>query len=319
MKLGVIVEGQEGLTWDNWRRIAAAAEDLGFESLWRSDHLLSKLDEQRESLDTWLTLAVAAVETKRLRLGSLVSPITIRHPAMLAKMAAAVDVLSNGRLVLGLGSGWNEREHRAFGIPFPPPSERLGRLEEAAQVILNMFDEGPHSFRGRYYELDDVDPYPKPVQRPRVPLLIGGMGEGRTLRIVARYADEWNLTTASPSLYRARSERLEGYCAEIGRNPAEIRRSVAVGFLVGGSEHELNRRSEVMRGLIPNLASVDASEVPNAVRDVGWVAGTPDHFIECLRALEAEGVGRAMLQLNDLADIEALELIANEVMPALTD
>lgn len=321
MKLGLMVEGQEGLTWDAWRRLLASAEELGFESLWRSDHLASRIDGSRESLETWVSLTLAAVETSRLRFGPLVCPITFRHPALLAKMAAAVDTLSGGRLILGIGAGWNEEEHRAFGIPFPSMRERLARLEEGIDVLQRLLGDGPAHFSGRYYQLDGADAYPKPARRGaggQIPLLIGGVGE-RVLSIVARYADEWNLTTASPSIYRARSEYLATLCLGLGRDPSEIRRSVAVGFLIGAGEPELRRRSEAMQRLIPALAEVNTSEVPEAVRLSGWVAGTPDQIITTLQALAAEGVERVMLQHNDLEDTEALRLIAREVLPGVAD
>ena len=319
MDLGLMVEGQEGLTWDAWRRLMAAAEDLGFESLWRSDHLASRIDGRRDSLETWTSLTLAAAETSRLRFGPLVCPIMFRHPSLLAKMAAAVDLLSGGRLVLGIGAGWNAEEHHAFGIPFPPLSERLARLEEGIEVLRRLFGEGAARFSGRYYQLHGAEAQPKPTRTeasPSIPLLVGGMGD-RVLPLVARCADEWNLTTASPLIYRARSERLDELCLACGRDPSEIRRSVAVGFLIGGSERELRRRSEAMQRLIPTLAGVDTSEVPNAVRRSGWVAGTPDQIVTVLQALATEGVGRVMLQHNDLEDTEALRLIAREVLPGV--
>lgn len=317
MKLGIMVEGQDGLTWDRWRRIMAAVEELGFESLWRSDHFMSQDEGDRESLETWVSLTLAARETTRLRFGPLVCPMTFRHPALLARMAAAVDVLSGGRLVLGVGAGWNEVEHRVYGIPFPPLKERMDRLEEGIQVIRGLLSDAPASFSGRYYRLEDADPRPKPIQRPRLPLLIGGGGERRTLRIVARYADEWNLTTASPTVYRAKSERLDAYCREIGRDPREIRRSVSVGYIVGRDEDELHRRCQTMQRLIPRLGLVDTSGVPEAVRAVGWVVGRPEQVVAQLRALADAGAEWATLQHNDQEEFEALELIASDVLPAL--
>ncbi len=313
MKLGIIVEGQEGLTWDVWRRVAVEAERLGFDSLWRSDHLLSIVDEGRLATETWTALAVAAVETRRLQIGSLVSPMTFRNPAMLAKVALSIDALSGGRLVLGVGAGWNQREHLAFGLPFPPLRERLGRLEEGIEVILRMQAVGPASFHGQYYDLQEIDAYPKPVGRPSIPLLIGGMGKERFLRIVARYADEWNMTTNSAGLYRERSARLAEQCLAVGRDPGEIRRSVAMGVLISGSERELERRCQALQRLLPRLAEFDTAAVPDAVRASGWVCGTPDQIAERLDELEAAGVERVMLQVNDFEDLEMLELIGELV------
>ncbi|HLH22695.1 MAG TPA: TIGR03560 family F420-dependent LLM class oxidoreductase [Chloroflexota bacterium] len=317
MKLGVLVETEDGLTWDRWRRIVAAVERLGFESLWLSDHFLSLSSSERESLECWVALTVAAAETTRVRLGPLVSPMTFRPPALLARMAVAVDHLSGGRLVLGVGAGWNDVEHRAYGIPYPPARERLDLLAEGIEVIRRLCEEGPAHYVGRYYQLDGADLQPKPRQRPRLPLLIGGMGERRTLPLVARYADEWNLTTADPALYRAKSERLAACCREIGRDPATIARSVAVGLLVGRDAAELGARCEVLRRLLPRLAPLSLGEIPEAMRAVGWVVGTPAEVAAQLRALAAAGVERAMLQLTDQTDLAALELVAHEVMPEL--
>jgi F420-dependent oxidoreductase-like protein len=318
MDLGLMVEGQEDLTWERWRRIIALGEELGFESLWRSDHLLSIHDPSREALETWVALTVVAAETRRLVFGPLVCPITFRHPSLLAKMAAAVDGLSGGRLVLGLGAGWYDAEHLAYGIPFPPLDERMARLEEGIEVIRRLLGDEPASFQGRYYQLDGIDARPKPQQRPGIPLLIGGLSVRRTLPLVARYADEWNLTTNSPALYRERAAHLEKLCSELGRDPQTIRRSVAVGFIVGGSDAELEYRCAAMRRLVPTLARVDTSEVPEAARAMGWICGTPDELVARLRELADAGVQRAMLQHNDHDDDAALRLLAREVLPAVS-
>jgi F420-dependent oxidoreductase-like protein len=318
MKLGVMLEGQEGLTWDLWRRIMARVEELGFESLWRSDHFMSIVDSNRDVLETWVALTLTAAETTRLRFGSLVCPMTFRHPSLLAQMAAAVDTLSGGRLVLGVGAGWNEQEHRAFGIPFPPLQERMHMLEEGIEVIVRLLDDGPAHFAGRYYQLDGANPYPKPIQRPRIPLLIGTTGQGRMLRIVARYADEWDVPgITSPTAYRARSERLAAYCCEINRDPREIHRCVSTAYLIGRDAEELRRRGEVMQQLIPSLASLDPYTVPDVLRADGWLVGTPDQILVQLQELADEGVERVMFQHNDQTDFDALELLACDVMPVV--
>src|SRR2546428_6972798 len=220
MKLGVMLEGQEGLRWNLWRQIMARVEELGFESLWRSDHFMSLVDGRRDALETWVALTLTAAESTRLRFGSLVCPMTFRHPSLLAQMAAAVDTLSGGRLVLGLGAGWNAQEHRAFGIPFPPLKERMSMLEEGIEVIVRLLGDGPAHFTGHYYQLDGANPRPKPTQRPRLPLLIGTTRAGRMLQIVARYADELDVPgITSPDTYRAKRERLTAYCPAINPNP----------------------------------------------------------------------------------------------------
>ena len=318
MKLGVLIEAEAGLTWERWRRLVAQVERLGFESLWLSDHFLSLSVAERDSLEPWVALTVAAAETTRVRLGPLVSPMTFRHPALLARMAVAVDNLSGGRLVLGVGAGWNEVEHRAYGILYPPARERLDMLEEGIEVIRRLLGDTPAHFAGRHYQLDGADLQPKATQRPWVPLLIGGMGERRTLPLVARYADEWNLTTADAALYRAKSARLAACCQAIGRDPATIARSVAVGLLVGRDAAELRARSETLQRLVPRLAPLGPTEVPDAMRAVGWVVGKPTEVVASLRALADAGVSRAMLQLTDQTDLAALELVAREVMPQLS-
>jgi F420-dependent oxidoreductase-like protein len=317
MQLGVLIEAEAGLTWDRWRRLVAHVEALGFESLWLSDHLLSLSIAERASLEPWIALTVAAAETTRVRLGPLVSPMTFRHPALLARMAVAVDNLSGGRLVLGVGAGWNDVEHRTYGIPYPPARERLDMLAEGIEVIRRLLADTPAHFAGRHYRLDGADLQPKSAQRPCLPLLIGGMGERRTLPLVAQYADEWNLTTADPVLYRAKSARLAACCQAIGRDPATIARSVAVGLLVGRDGAELRARCETLQRLQPRLAAMPVAEVPDAMRAVGWVVGTPGEIVAQLRALADAGISRAMLQLTDQTDLAALELIARAVMPEL--
>src|SRR5712692_12043849 len=193
MQIGIMLEGQEGLNWERWVRISQQVEGLGLDSLWRADHLFSVMARgERDSLECWTSLTALAQRTQRIRFGPLVSPMTFRQPALLARMAAAVDLLSNGRLVLGVGAGWNEAEHQAFGIGLPPLKERFDRLEEGIAVIKALWTGGPVDLDGRYYPLRGAAAYPRPLQRPAPPLLIGGDGEVRLLRIVARDADEWN-------------------------------------------------------------------------------------------------------------------------------
>jgi F420-dependent oxidoreductase-like protein len=319
MQLGVMLEGQEGLTWDLWRRIMARVEELGFESLWRSDHFMSLVDSSRDALETWVALTLVAAETTRLRFGSLVCPMTFRHPSLLARMAAAVDTLSGGRLVLGVGAGWNAQEHRAFGIPFPPLEERMHMLVEGIEVIVRLLGDGPAYFAGRYYQLDGAHPHPKPVQQPRIPLLIGTTSAGRMLQIVARYADEWDVPgITSPTAYRARRERLVEYCRAINRDLRTIRRCVSTAYLIGHDAQELRQRGAAMQQLIPGLAAHDPGAVPDVLRAEGWLVGTPDQIIEQLRALADEGVQRVMLQHNDQTDFAALDLLAHDVLPVVT-
>ena len=194
MKVGIMIEGQEGLTWERWFRLAQAAEDLGYESLCRSDHLTGLGGEsKRPSLETWTSLAALATRTKRIRFGPMVSPLTFYHPALLAKMAAAVDTLSGGRLDLGLGAGWNEHEHRMFGVPFLTLKERLDRLEAGARLIRSLEKGQPVTLKQPHFPLEKAESFPLPATG-RYRIVIGGRGEKRTLKIVAEFADEWNVT-----------------------------------------------------------------------------------------------------------------------------
>jgi F420-dependent oxidoreductase-like protein len=318
MKLGVMLEGQDGLTVDLWRRITARVEEWGFESLWCSDHFMSIVDSNRDVLETWVALTLTAAETTRLRFGSLVCPMTFRHPSLLARMAAAVDILSGGRLVLGVGAGWNEHEHRAFGLPFPPLRERMRMLVEGIEVIRRLLGNEPAHFAGHYYQLDGAYPHPKPLQRPHIPLLIGTTGVERMLRIVARYADEWDAPgMTSPDAYRTRRERLAAYCREINRDPRDIRHCVSTAYLIGRSAAELCRRGETMQQLIPELAGHGPGAVPDVLRAEGWLVGTPDQIIAQLEALAHEGVERVIFQHNDQTDFEALALLARDVLPVV--
>ena len=316
--LGIMIEGQEGLTWERWRRLARLAEDLGYESLWRSDHLFSLFGRaERESLETFVSLVLVAQETRRIRFGPLVTSITFRHPAMLARMAAAVDVLSGGRLELGMGAGWHQREHEAFGIPFPPVRTRMEMLEEGIQVVRALTSGQRCSFQGRHYQLRDVESRPTPVQRP-LPIIVGGSGERRLLGIVARHADEWNVVSMTPETYRQKRAALERHCEAAGRDPAAIRRSWMGGFLVGESAAALERRARRLQEVVPVMGQVKAADLPGVLRARGWLVGRPDDVVEQARALAAEGIQRFMLQLHDQEDEEAVELVAREVLPKLS-
>lgn len=281
MKLGVLVETEEGLDWDGWRRTFRAAERLGFESIWISDHLESSWVPGRHGLDAWTALAIAAAETQRLVLGPLVSPITFREPAIIARMAQSLDDLTQGRFVLGLGLGWNAEEHLAAGIAFPSHGERANRLRLGIERIRAEWSER------------------------HIPILIGGKGTRITLPLVARYADEWNLTTSSVDEYWRSAAELDRQCRGIGRDPREIQRSVAAGVLLQG-------RAERMRRVVRPLST--AADVPKAARDMGWLVGTGDEIAAQLHALAGAGVDRVIFGHYDLDDSALLECLAEMVI-----
>lgn len=311
MRVGIMIEGQEGLTWERWFRLAQAAEDLGYESLVRSDHLTGLSgDAKRPSLDAWTSLAALAPRTRRIRFGPLVSPLTFYHPAVLAKMAAAVDQLSGGRLDLGIGAGWNEYEHRMFGIPFPPVKERLDRLECGARLIRTLAQGRPVTVDQPLFPLLNAESYPLPSGPLR--LVIGGRGERRSLRIIAEFADEWNVTRVAPADYPRKREILAKHCAELGRDPDSIARSLMVPLVIGRSRAETAERCAAAHAIMPTVPTDEADW-----RSMGFLFGSATEVLADLKRWDGVGVQRVLLQMFDQDDIGALELFAREVLPHL--
>lgn len=314
-KLGVMIEGQEGLNWERWNRIVEAAEGLGFDSVWRSDHLFSVMGAyDRETLALWPSLTAVGSSTSRVEFGQLVSPTTFRHPVHLAFDAVALDHLSEGRFYLGVGAGWNEREHIGFGFPLPPVKERMDRFEEALKVMKMLWTGDSVSFAGEHFQLDMARMAMKPRRPEGVPLMIGGGGERRLLRLVAEYADEWNVTATTIEDYARKVEALNRHCADVGRDPTTIRRSMMVGHLVGRDRDEIYDRAERLKHVTGRL-DADTGEMLEAMSGRGWFIGTPDEVVEQIKAREAQGLERFMLQTLVMDDIDMLELVANEVLP----
>jgi len=309
--LCLMIEGQEGLTWERWRRLARATEDGGFHGLFRADHLTGLFgDPKRASLDTWASLTWLATGTSRIRFGPLVCPLTFHHPALLAKRAAAVADLSGGRLDLGIGAGWHEGEHAMFGIPFPPLKERMDRLECGARAIRALWQGRPVTLDQPYYPLRDAESYPVPPGGG-VPLIIGGRGEKRTLPIVAACADEWNVTRMTADEYPAKRAVLEQCCRVAKRDPATIRRSLMAPYIIGRDARERETRLANARRIFPRLPDDEA-----AWRAAGFFFAEPARFVEDLKRWEAVGVTRVMLQTLDMEDFAAIDLLAREVVPA---
>jgi alkanesulfonate monooxygenase SsuD/methylene tetrahydromethanopterin reductase-like flavin-dependent oxidoreductase (luciferase family) len=294
--IGVMIEAQEGLDWERWRRIAPQADRLGFASLRCSDHCFSVAGvEGRPALQTWVALALAAEWTERIQLGPMVSPLTFYEPAVLGRIALAVDELSEGRLLLGVGTGWYQAEHERMGIPFPSLSERFDRLEAGIPRIRSVLEGRP------------------------VPFLIGGSGERRTLGLAAREASEWNVMSLEPEAYRAKAAVLEERCREVGRDPSEIRRSIMAGYLVGHDATQLERRAAGLQEVLPELGGVAPGEVVSTLRERKgrWFVGSPEEIVEEMGQYVAVGVQLFMLQHYLLDDSEGLEVLAAEVMPAV--
>ena len=307
MDLRIFTEPQQGASYDDLLRVAQAAERLGFDGFFRSDHYLhmgSRVDGLPGPTDAWTTLAGLARETSRIRLGTLVSPVTFRYPGVLAIQVAQVDQMSGGRVELGLGAGWFEAEHTAYGIPFPP--NRFDHLEEQLELITGLWSTPVgerYDFTGRHYTVSDSPALPKPVQRP-VPIIVGGSGPTRTPALAARYAAEYHCFRAPDDELRARFDRIRRACEDIGRDPADMVLSVAATVCVGANADELARRAAAI-GREPDKLRRDA------------FGGTPGELIETLQRLAKLGVSRAYLQVLDLSDLDHMELIATEVAPVV--
>ena len=299
-KIGIMIEGQEGLTWDRWRHICHDTDTLGFDSLRRSDHMFSVMGVvDRDCIECWTSLALAAEWTKRIDFGPMVSPMTFRLPSILAKIAASVDLLSGGRLILGVGAGWYEQEHIAFGVPFLTMKERLDRLEDGIKTIRETW----------------VKSNPKPP-RNTIPLLMGGLGEKRALPIVAREAAEWNMTRLDIDLYKQKRQVLDDCCRAIGRDPATIRQSLMTSYIIGRNQNELRERAAQVREIVPRLKDLNPDEVLADARKT-WFVGTPEEVAEQIRGAAALGIDLFMLQHFLLDDRDALKLLADEVIPAV--
>ncbi|NYD42189.1 LLM class F420-dependent oxidoreductase [Nocardioides panaciterrulae] len=308
MELRIFTEPQQGATYDDLLAVALTAEECGFGAFFRSDHYLAMgADGLPGPSDAWVTLAGLARDTSTIRLGTLMTSATFRHPGPLAIAVANVDQMSGGRVELGLGAGWYEQEHTAYGIPFPDTAERFDRFEEQLAVITGLWETPAgetFSFDGQHYRLEESPALPAPVQRPRPPVLIGGRGRRRTPALAARYADEFNMPFVGEDETATQFARVRRACEEAGRDPGELVWSNALVLCVGRDEAELDRRA----GAIGR----DKAEL----RENG-LAGTPAEVVEKLGRYAALGAQRAYLQVLDLSDLDHVRLVAEEVMPHL--
>ncbi len=320
MRICLMIEGQEGVAWADWVALARACERLGFDALFRSDHYLS-VDGQaaRGSLDAWGTVSALSAITERLRFGTLVSPATFRHPSVLAKAAVTADHISGGRVELGIGTGWLEAEHTAYGFPFPPMGERMAILSEQLEIIHRQWTEHTFDFTGKHYRIEGLDARPKPVQRPHPPLIVGGAAGPRSARLAAKWADEYNTIYVTPEEARERRRALDDACHNEDRDPRTLRFSMMNGFLVGADRDDLRaraRRLSEWRGET-DRANADVDRYIAGVAEESWIVGTPGDVVARLREYEAAGVEGVMLQHHLFEDFEALELIGREVIPVL--
>ncbi|HEV3293986.1 MAG TPA: LLM class F420-dependent oxidoreductase [Streptosporangiaceae bacterium] len=307
MLLRIFTEPQQGADYGRLLAVARAAEELGFDAFFRSDHYLKMGDVSGlpGPTDAWVTLAGLARETSRIRLGTLMSAATFRYPGPLAIAVAQVDQMSGGRVELGLGAGWFAAEHTAYGIPFPGVAERFDRLEEQLEIITGLWEtpEGKtFSFDGSYYALTDSPALPKPAQRPRPPVLVGGHGPRRTPRLAARFADEYNVVFVSLAETGAAFGRVRAACETAGRDPAALVYSAGQVVCCGRTGAELARRAAVIGQGVDDLLATG-------------LAGSPAQIVDKLGQFAGIGTARMYLQVLDLHDLDHLELLAAEVMP----
>ena len=288
VRIALMIEGQEDVTWEDWVALADACERSGIEALFRSDHYLSVRGEgERGALDAWAVINALAARTTKLRLGTMVSPTSFRHPSVLARLVIAADHVSGGRIELGMGTGWSEVEHTASGFPFLSMKERMDVLEEQLEIVHDGYfgDGSSFSFKGEHYELNDLRARPRPVQDPHPPLIMGGNAGPRAARLAARYADEYNTVMPTLDQVRERKANIDAACAKAGRDPIPFTIMTAASV---GKDH------------------------PDADPDT-WIAGSVDQVKARLRELEAAGVSGAYLQLQDHRDIAMVERIGKEL------
>lgn len=305
IEVAIMIEGQNGLNWDRWQRLALAVEELGFAGLYRSDHYTNANPPDKDSLELWVSLTWLADNTERIEFGPLVSPVSFRHPTMTARMAAAVDDLSGGRLILGLGAGWQEREHNNYGWDLLQTPQRFDRLQEGLEVITRLFQsDEPVDFAGDYFPLQEAVLLPRPQRPGGPPILVGGNGPQRTLPLTAQYADEWNALFIPPEKFADLNSRLDELLTAQGRQPEAVRRSLMTGLFFGRDQAELESK-------LPPGRTVEE------LKERGLAVGAGDEVVEQLGRLAEAGVQRVMLQWIELDDLERLEGLAHTVLPQL--
>ncbi|HEX3238598.1 MAG TPA: TIGR03560 family F420-dependent LLM class oxidoreductase [Solirubrobacterales bacterium] len=315
MEIALMIEGQEDVTWEDWLALAGACEEHGVGMMFRSDHYLSVADRrERGSLDAWGTITALGAVTERLRLGTMVSPATFRHPSVLAKAVVTADHVSGGRVELGIGAGWWEREHEVYGFDLPEIGPRMEALAEQMQIVRGHWGDGPFDFDGAHFSVKQLDALPKPVQRPHPPLILGGRGGPRSLRLAARYADEYNAVMATVEELAGIRERMDAACEAEGRDPATLPLSLMTGWIVGADEADLLDRARRLADWQGEEG--DAQAFIDAQQD-SWIVGTAAEAIDRARALEAAGVTRIMAQHLLHRDLDAVALLGSEVIPAL--
>ncbi|MBE0672433.1 MAG: TIGR03560 family F420-dependent LLM class oxidoreductase [Anaerolineales bacterium] len=303
LEIAIMIEGQNGLTWPRWQKIVRLVEELGFVGLYRSDHFTNMNPPDKESLELWVSLTWLACNTSRIEFGPLVTPFSFRHPVFTARMASAVDDLSNGRLTLGLGGGWQEREHQLFGFDLLDINPRFVRFEEGLQIVSNLLkNDSPVSFDGKFFQIREATLLPRPLRLGGPRILIGGNGKNRTLKLAAHYADEWNIIFAAPETVKELNMFMDKALQQEGRDVKSMRRSMMTGCVFGHNESALKQKLESRGRTVEQL------------NQQGIVAGSGGEVREQLKRLEESGLQRIMLQWLDLDDLAGLEALAKAIL-----
>ena len=303
LEIAVMLEGQNGLNWARWQNIARLVEDVGFVGLYRSDHFTNMNPPDKDSLELWVSLTWLASNTKRIEFGPLVTPVSFRHPALTVRMATAVDDLSNGRLTLGLGAGWQEREHQLFGFDLLDTKPRFKRFEEGLHVITGLLNsDTPLSFDGTFYQLHEATLLPRPLRPGGPRILVGGNGQKTTPRLVSQFAHEWNAVFLTLEQFKEANQRIDDALTDANRDLNSVRRSMMTGCIFGHTEAALREKIEA-RG-----------RTKEELQQRGIIVGSASEMKEQLHWLQEAGLQRIMLQWLDLDDLAGLEALAKAVL-----
>ena len=313
MDVGIIIGEATPNTWDRWRHVSGLIERLGFHSLFRSDHYFN--GKQKDAIDVYLSFVLTAEVTDRIRFGPLVTPVTFREPVNVGRMAQQLDALSGGRFVMGLGAGWYEDEHEIYGLDFPPAPERYDRLEEAIALIKELWYSESGTFDGEHYRLAGTNSKPHPPEG-RPPILIGGTGPKRTLRITAEHGHEWNATPLDPGEYRAANDALERHCADVGRDPGEIRRSMLIFATIGPDAHHEDQALQRFLDMMAPEGSGITLEDAIAAGHGPW-RGSVEELVDHCGQLAELGLDEVVFEHFCTEDDTIPEWIAAEVKPKL--
>ena len=301
--IALFLEGQDGLNWENWKRIGRSVEDLGFAGLYRSDHFTNMRPPDKDSLELWISLAWLADNTSRIEFGQLVSPLSFRNPVFAARMGKDVDDLSGGRFILGLGAGWQDHEHEKFGFDLLELGPRMDRFEEGVEVVHALLKgDGPTTFEGKYFQLKEAELLPRPQRKGGPPILIGGRGRNRTLPLIARFADQWNCGFRPASTFAELNSRLDELLEAEGRNLRDVRRTIANTTIYGKDDQDLKRKLDA------------GGYTEERLEQFGIIAGTGPQIVDQIGAYQEAGAEGVMLQWLDLENQDALEGLAEAVL-----